>query len=137
MAPRLATRELRGLAAGLMIRRSSADRVTFDALHAPGFVDRAAAGRPADRDGLWAGIVELRAGFPDFALTELEVIADGDRAAVRWAATGTHAGRFEGIAPTGRRIGFRGLELVRVVDGLVVERWGEWDDAGLRAQLAG
>lgn len=116
---------------------NGADRVSFDALHAPGFVDRAAAGRAADRDGLWAGIAELRAAFPDFALTEVEVLIDGDRAAVRWTAVGTHAGAFLGVAPTARAIAFRGLELLRVVDGRVVERWGEWDEAGLRAQLAG
>jgi steroid delta-isomerase-like uncharacterized protein len=116
---------------------NGADRAAFDALHWPDFVDRAAADRTADRDGLWAGIVGLRAGFPDFTLTEVEVLVEGERAAVRWSATGTHRGEFLGVAPTGRAIAFRGLELIRVVEGRVAERFGEWDEAGLHAQLAG
>lgn len=115
---------------------NGATRAAFDALHAEDFRDHAAAGRATDRDGAWAGLTALRQAFPDLALTVAEVLVDGDRATVRWTATGTHRGAFLGCAPTGRVIRFAGLELVRVVDGRVVERWGEWDGLGLAAQLA-
>jgi len=55
--------------------------------------------------------------------------------AVRWTATGTHTGPYLGAAPTGRSIAFKGIEIVRVRDGLITERWGEWDGLDLIVQL--
>ncbi len=52
-----------------------------------------------------------------------------------WTAIGTHTGPYLGAAPTGRRIVFKGIEIVRVRDGLITERWGEWDGLDLLAQL--
>ena len=55
-------------------------------------------------DGIRAYFVELFGAFPDFTFEVVELIADGDRVAVRWRATGTFAGpgRFQGFAPTAR-----------------------------------
>ena len=55
--------------------------------------------------------------------------------AVRWAARGTHRGPYLGAAPTGRTVSFKGIEIIRIEDGLIVERWGEWDGIDLLDQL--
>jgi len=40
-----------------------------------------------------------------------------------------------GVEPTGREIVLRGINLFRVVDGKIVERWGRLDNLGLMQQL--
>ena len=108
-----------------------------DELHAPEFVDRDSAGRPSDREGFKRGIRDLRAAFPDFEARVEDVLVDASRssAAVRWTATGTHRGPYLGLAPTGRRIAFKGIEILRFDGGWIAERWGEWDGLDLVAQL--
>ena len=115
------------------------DLGAFDALHSDDFVDRSAAGRPTDRAGFKAGVVAMRAAFPDLRAWCEDVIVGADRGlvTVRWGASGTHRGAYLGFAPTGKTIAFRGIEIIRVVDGRVVERWGEWDGLDLVAQLRG
>jgi predicted ester cyclase len=41
-----------------------------------------------------------------------------------------------GAAPTGRRITFAGIEIIRVENERIVERWGEWDGIDLLRQLS-
>ena len=107
-------------------RRGDAQAVY--AMYAPRFVDLGAAeGRAATREGNVEGIVALYRAFPDFYATVDDLIVDAaaGKVAVRWSATGTHRGAFMGVAATGRRVVFRGIETLRVEDGLIVERAGE------------
>ena len=67
------------------------------------------------------GIAELRLAFPDYHGTNEIQIAEGDMVANRFVFYGTHRGEFMGLAPTGRRVTFRGLSLDRVVGGKIVE----------------
>ena len=53
----------------------------------------------------------------------------------RLTITGTHQGAFQGLPPTGKQITMSGIEIVRLVDGKAVERWGELDNLGLLQQL--
>jgi predicted ester cyclase len=59
--------------------------------------------------------------FPDFAMEATDVVAYGDKAAVRWAATGTFSGtgKFEGLTPNGASISLEGLDLLTIRDGLI------------------
>lgn len=47
----------------------------------------------------------------------------------------THEGDFQGVAPTGRRIEVRGLQIGRFRDGRIVERWGSTDELAIMPQL--
>jgi predicted ester cyclase len=73
---------------------------------------------------------------PDFAPTIDGLVIDemAGEVAVRWRATGTHRGEFLGAAPTRGSITFRGIEVIRVENGRIVERWGEWDGIDLLGQ---
>lgn len=126
---------MRDLAERWLALWQGADLATFEQLHAPDFVDRSPGGRRADRDGFRAGIVSLLAAFPDFRARLEDLIVDGDRAALRWSATGTQRGWYLGFAPSGSVIRFRGIETIRAAGGRVVERWGEWDGLDLARQL--
>ena len=81
-----------------------------------------------EKDGA-AGIHQVlnvfHGGFPGLRVTTDEVIVSGDRAVVRWTAVGTHDGELLGIAATNREVRMTGIDILRIADGLIVERWGE------------
>jgi len=116
-------------------RRHEIDAI--DEIHAPDFVDRSAAGRGTDNASYKHGIADFYSAFPDWSAVTEDLIVDvrSGTVALRWSATGTHSATYLGVAPTQRRIRFQGIEILRIEDGRIVERWGEWDGLGLLAQL--
>ena len=80
-------------------------------------------------------MVGLLAAFPDFRLTVEDQIVAGDKVATRWVAEGTNSAPFGNVPATGRRVRVDGLILDRVADGRIVERWEQWDQAGMMQQL--
>jgi predicted ester cyclase len=80
-------------------------------------------------------VSELRRAFPDYAGTNVEQIAEGEKVANRFVFLGTHLGEFEGMTPTGKRIEFLGHSIDRVVEGKIVESWVEVDMLGVMQQL--
>ena len=75
------------------------------------------------------------AAFPDTHYTVEDVIAEGDKVVARWSMTATHEGEWRGVAPTGRAITFRGVNIHRIQGGKVAEIWNFRDDLGLFQQL--
>jgi steroid delta-isomerase-like uncharacterized protein len=71
---------------------------------------------------------EAREGFPDLTIAVEEVMAEGDKVTARVTMRGTHQGEFQGIAPTGRRVEVRAIDIFRIEDGKIVEHWGHGDD---------
>ena len=72
--------------------------------------------------------LDAREGFPDLSVTIEDVMAEGDRVAARVTMRGTHHGEFQGIAPTGRQVEVRAIDMFRIEDGRIVEHWGHADD---------
>jgi steroid delta-isomerase-like uncharacterized protein len=108
-----------------------------DDLHAPNFVDNNPAGRGSDNHAFKEGIVQLYAAFPDFYARIEDILIDGaqSKATVRWTTTGTHRGAFMGCDPTGRVIRFKCIEIIRIDNGRIAERWGGWNPVELLEQL--
>ncbi len=80
----------------------------------------------------------LYAAFPDLVAEVGDLVGGLLRpttVAVRWSAEGTHRGPYLGADPDGKRVRFKGIEILRIRDGLIVERWGEWDGIDLLEQL--
>ncbi|HXG36790.1 MAG TPA: ester cyclase, partial [Dehalococcoidia bacterium] len=77
----------------------------------------------------------FRGAFPDIVYDIQQIISEGDKVMVHWKAQGTHQGEFRGVSPTGKRITYSGFDLYRMVNGKIVERWGQNDDLGLLEQL--
>ena len=75
------------------------------------------------------------AAFPDWNVVIDDLIAEGDKVVVRATGRGTHAGEFNGIAPTGKRISVTWIAIYRVVNGKLAEHWQNIDDLGLMKQL--
>ena len=61
-------------------------------------------------------------GFPDWHETIEDMVAEGDKVWVRFTGRGTHRGEWQGLAPTGKKITFTGVQIWRIVDGKVVEK---------------
>jgi len=72
---------------------------------------------------------------PDGQTTIDDIIAEGDKVAVRATMTGTHQGDFMGIPATGKPVTISGIDVTRFHEGQSVEHWGQWDMAALMQQL--
>jgi predicted ester cyclase len=88
----------------------------------------------AERSRAW--IEPFREAFPDVEMKVIELVAEEDRVAGRFACSATHLGKWGGRAPTGRRfedvdeVYFFGLE-----DGQISDWWALEDNLSRRRQL--
>jgi len=82
----------------------------------------------------WFGA--LFAAFPDLEFEILDVVAEGDKAAVRWRAAGTFTGgSFEGMIANGSSVEMEGCDVLTIRDGLIVENRAYTNAAELARQL--
>jgi predicted ester cyclase len=73
-------------------------------------------------DTYHAWFSKLFAAIPDMRFEVIDVIAEDERAAVRWRAAGTFdgSGDFEGVEPTGAELELEGCDLLTIEDGKLV-----------------
>ncbi len=75
------------------------------------------------------------AAFPDLRTTVDDLVAEGDKVAIRWTIAGTHNGELMGIPPSGKRINCSGITIQRIADGKIVEGWTNFDALGMLQQI--
>jgi predicted ester cyclase len=80
-------------------------------------------------------VAGLRNAFPDLRFEIADVVSCDDKVLVRWTAHGTHKGELGGAAPTGKRVSWTGMDLIRLDQGRIVELWGDNGARGLWEQL--
>jgi predicted ester cyclase len=77
--------------------------------------------------------------FPDWQETIEDIIAEGDKVWVHFKATGTHKGELNmlglTLAPTGKKITIKAVQMWRLVDGMVVEKQTVADELEAFRQL--
>lgn len=102
------------------------DRSAFEALMAPGFVNRSAPpGAPSDAESMWNTFERvLRPALAEMAVTIHDQLAEGDKVTTRKSISGTHVGPLLGVAPTGRPVVIDVIDVVRVDGGRYAEHWG-------------
>ena len=61
-------------------------------------------------------------GFPDWIETIEDIIAEGDKVWVHFNATGTHMGEWLGLAPTGKKVTVKAVQMWRLDNGKVVAK---------------
>lgn len=96
------------------------------------------AGMPHQRRGAKAwkeNVAVILTAFPDLDFRIEDVIAQGDRVAVRMTFTGTHTGEFMGASPTGRQIEYASYEIYRFENGRIAEEWINSDILSLLQQV--
>ena len=74
-------------------------------------------------------------GFPDLKVEILDLLSNGDKAAVRFRETGTHLGVFVGFPATGRKVTFSGMGIYRADGGKLVEEWFVDDSRAIFEQI--
>jgi predicted ester cyclase len=80
---------------------------------------------------------QLLAAMPDMVIDVDDLIADGDRVAVRWTVTATHGGDAFGLRATQQALRFRGISwLLFGHDGRLVEGWDAWNQGQLMNVMA-
>ena len=77
----------------------------------------------------------LLTALPDLHYTVEDLIAEGDKVAVRLTARGTQHGAFMGVPPTGKHTTVTESAFSRIVGGKIAEHWSETDMLGLLQQL--
>ena len=65
--------------------------------------------------------------FPDIHFTIEDMVAEGDKVAVRVTWRGTHKGVFMDIAPTGNKIDITNANIIKIAAGKWVEFWNVTD----------
>ena len=92
-------------------------------------------GAPRPPDMIKRHVAEWLAAFPDLRFAVEQMLAEGDRVMTRCTMTGTHAGAWQGVAPTGRRVSVRMVIVQRIADGRIAEDWVLVEALGLFQQL--
>jgi steroid delta-isomerase-like uncharacterized protein len=88
-----------------------------------------------DKTGVRGLYRSLRAAFPDFRAEIHWQAADGELVTTYKTYHGTHQGTFLGVAPTGRKIHFETVDVMRVRNGKITEHWGVANLFSLMQQL--
>jgi steroid delta-isomerase-like uncharacterized protein len=82
-------------------------------------------------------IAAFRTAFPDFQIHVEKTVREGDTVVSYYRATGTHQGEWLGVAATGTKIEYNGVNIFRIACGKIVESWGVANHLGLLMQIGG
>jgi predicted ester cyclase len=80
-------------------------------------------GQPVTRDDWRRKWEQMQAGSPDMEVTTEHSMEDGEWIAHRYTICGTHKSDLFGQPPTGERFEVRGMDMIRVRDGQIIEHW--------------
>jgi predicted ester cyclase len=104
------------------------------ALLSPDFVSHTARGA-LGIEGIRAYFEMVFTAFPDQRVTSIQMIAEGDKVVDHMRVEATHTGPFMGIPPTGKRMSWTFIDIVRYANGKMVEHWNESDQLGMMQQM--
>ncbi len=93
-------------------------------------------GIPEGIGGPLAIVGAFRGAMPDLHLTQDVVFGGDDKVVQIWTTRGTHTGAdLFGFPATGKELVLTGVNIFRIADGRIAERWGTMDLIGLMQQL--
>lgn len=73
--------------------------------------------------------------FSDIHVDTEDIVAEHDKAAIRWICRAKHTGYGFSIPPTGVEVSMTGISIIQVEDGKVIEAWQNWDMLGMMEQI--
>jgi steroid delta-isomerase-like uncharacterized protein len=77
----------------------------------------------------------LRQGFPNIRWTIEDLIAEGDRVAVRWTWQGTHQNAFRGFPATQKQVTDKAIAIYQFRSNKIIQAWIETDRFGVLQQI--
>lgn len=110
------------------------DYDAMDELFDACFVDNNPAWTVADLDELKKIIAAAHSALDQY-ITQDDIFAVDDRVVVLLTFRGKHIGTFLGITATNRPVSWTSVEVFRIKNSKIVERWVQADTAGLMRQL--
>ena len=108
-----------------------------DELLAPDYINHTPASpdQPTGPEGVKGVVTMFRSAIPNLRVVVEDMIAEGDKVAVRYTLEGTHEGELFGIPPTGQRLSIKSIAVERVSDGKIREHWRVTDRLDMMQQL--
>ncbi len=85
--------------------------------------------------GLVEHILQAEAAFPSYEVIPHQMVAEGDLVAARCTLHGIQQGEFAGIPPTGKPVSSDFMIFYRVVDGVIVAHWMQFNPQDIISQL--
>jgi predicted ester cyclase len=80
-------------------------------------------GLPPGPEGMKQALTYYRAAAPELQATLDDILAEGEKVALRWSARGTHLGEWLDVPPTGHHFTMSGITIYRIAQGKAVEGW--------------
>lgn len=111
------------------------DAEAVDALADPDFVPHSWGAMKPGTASLKEAVKRVSAGLSDVSMKIEDMIAEGDKVAVRLTAHATHRGEFMGMPATGKSYTISETHIFTVKNGKVTEHWRDADMLGLMKQL--
>ncbi|BCT78158.1 hypothetical protein SCMU_40000 [Sinomonas cyclohexanicum] len=110
------------------------DLAPFEQLLTPGYARRSKSGTE-DYMALKQTIEATHEAFPDITTEILQIIEDGETAAIHWRSSGTHTGSFMDVPATGRTVTVTGASFLTFEGDKIAEEWVVWDPREMLSAL--
>ena len=107
----------------------------MDSLFADSFVDRNPAWSVKDLNELKQIIATAHKALDMYSTQDQIYAAQGSKVVIHITFTGRHIGTFLGMPPTEKPVTWTSIEVYRIENSKIAERWVQADTAGLMRQL--
>lgn len=104
---------------------------------AENFIDHnASPDLPEGRNGFKQFLKMLVVAFPDIRVQVEDIISEKDKVAVRLTISGSQTGVLLGqIPPSGKTAVWTGIDILKIENGKITERWSQRDLLGMMRQI--
>ncbi len=86
-------------------------------------------------DGVKQLVSGFRAFLPDVEICIEALIGEDNKVVVYFNFQGTDVGGYMGKAPSGNSVSYKGIDIFRLVDNKIIERWGMIDTVSMLYQI--
>jgi len=111
------------------------DVTIFDKYTSPDFIEHQHGIFPSNVEGVKKAVNNLHLAFPDFSLTVIDLVINGEKVWGRMTGSGTHKNQFGPMPATGKKFEITVIDIMRFSEGKLVEHWGVADRLSLMEQL--
>lgn len=71
-------------------------------------------------EGVKQAVEFFHSALADLSLELNEIVAEDNKVVARWTVRGRHVGEFMGIAPTGKLLELKGINIYHIIEGKIV-----------------
>lgn len=86
-------------------------------------------------DGVKELVIWFHKFLPDVQVDIHDLIAEGQKVVIYFRFNGTDTGGYRNHPPSGKHVTYDGIDIFRLSDGMITERWGIVDTVSLLYQI--